>query len=572
MRQLLVIINISILANFSSGQSYNNDILYLPDRFPEVNVMVYNDPCNGYIFAAPMGEWGPYSGTDPYLVIYDNHGLPVFYQEQAIRAFDFKLHSNGILSYFGGTLGYGHHGLNDKFEHIRNYYPVDVVDDSHEFLMYPDSSYFMLGIESRIVDMDTVVEGGHPGVIVDGNVVQYFDSNDSLLFNWNSWDHFSLFDGSDYMVDLTDSIKIDLVHANSIEKDSDTTILLSCRNMDEVTKINMVTGEIVWRLGGKNNMFEFQHDTCIFHMQHDVRKLVDGRISIHDNSHPIFMNKSRGLIYIVNEQAKTVELVNTYPQNYPGFKHGEIMGNTQILSDSSAFIGWGSGSPNITEYKSDGSTALVFDYSTVSYRAFKFDWHPKAITFSENPADFDTIVLNQTSLLKTMVFNNLEEEVKINYIHQYQSDFDLVTQLPITINPNDSTEIVFEITPLTEGIFEDTFTLCWDTTKNGFNQRIGGQLQIKAIALQSIGLFEKSIHGIQVYPNPFCDFLMIDLIGHSGTVKQVKIFDAFGKIVLKKSIRNQFTSNINTCLLVPGIYQIEITTDKGPFMQTLVKH
>ena len=32
-------------------------------------------------------------------------------------------------------------------------------------------------------------------------------------------------------------------------------LLISSRHMDEVTKIDRQTGEIIWRLGGKNNDF-----------------------------------------------------------------------------------------------------------------------------------------------------------------------------------------------------------------------------------------------------------------------------------------------------------------------------
>ena len=50
---------------------------------------------------------------------------------------------------------------------------------------------------------------------------------------------------------------IDYCHTNAIEQDNDGNILISSRNMDEITKINRITGQIIWRLGGKNNQFEF---------------------------------------------------------------------------------------------------------------------------------------------------------------------------------------------------------------------------------------------------------------------------------------------------------------------------
>ena len=44
----------------------------------------------------------------------------------------------------------------------------------------------------------------------------------------------------------------------------DGNLLLSCRHLDEVIKINKNTGNIMWRLGGeasKNNEFTFLNDT-----------------------------------------------------------------------------------------------------------------------------------------------------------------------------------------------------------------------------------------------------------------------------------------------------------------------
>ena len=36
--------------------------------------------------------------------------------------------------------------------------------------------------------------------------------------------------------------------------------LVSCRNLDEITKIHRTTGEIIWRWGGSQNDFIFTND------------------------------------------------------------------------------------------------------------------------------------------------------------------------------------------------------------------------------------------------------------------------------------------------------------------------
>ncbi len=45
--------------------------------------------------------------------------------------------------------------------------------------------------------------------------------------------------------------------------------------MDEITKIDRNTGDIIWRFGpqAKNNMFTFLNDTVGFSYPHDIQQL-----------------------------------------------------------------------------------------------------------------------------------------------------------------------------------------------------------------------------------------------------------------------------------------------------------
>ena len=79
---------------------------------------------------------------------------------------------------------------------------------------------------------------------------------------------------------------IDYAHINSIHVDSDTTLVISSRHLDEITKINRISGEIIWRFGGLNNQFLFINDTAThgslltpFCHQHDARILENGNLT-----------------------------------------------------------------------------------------------------------------------------------------------------------------------------------------------------------------------------------------------------------------------------------------------------
>jgi hypothetical protein len=88
--------------------------------------------------------------------------------------------------------------------------------------------------------------------------VQELDANRDVVFEWRSWDHFQITDAT-VNTDLTDK-KVDYVHGNTVERDFDGNIMISCRNMCEITKINHETGDIIWRMNGENNQFTFVND------------------------------------------------------------------------------------------------------------------------------------------------------------------------------------------------------------------------------------------------------------------------------------------------------------------------
>ena len=130
-----------------------------------------------------------------------------------------------------------------------------------------------------------------------------------MIFQWRSWDHFKITDATED-IDLT-AHTIDYVHGNSIEVDYDSHILLSSRHMDEITKINRQTGEIIWRFGGiksRNNQFLFINDLRTFSHQHDIRRLPNGNITLFNNGNLLVPRYSSSLEYYLDEQNKTCHI------------------------------------------------------------------------------------------------------------------------------------------------------------------------------------------------------------------------------------------------------------------------
>jgi len=251
------------------------------------------------------------------------------------------------------------------------------VADLHDFLLLPNGNALLMAYDAQSIDMSKIVQGGKPGALVTGLIIQELDASKNVIFEWRSWDHFSIFDSTS---DLT-ADKVDLVHGNALAVANDGNLLLSSRNQSEITKINLHTGKVMWRLGGKAGMFQLV-DGEPFAFQHDVRQLPNGDITVFDNQgSPDNPAPSHGLIYRVDPVSKTARKIWSYTHDPEVF--ATFMGNTQVLPDGNVFLSWGSPSTkgpyayvSMTEVSPQGQTLfeMSFDKPYVSYRAFRFPW------------------------------------------------------------------------------------------------------------------------------------------------------------------------------------------------------
>jgi len=344
----------------------------LPSDFPWIDVAVSGNPSPGYLFLAGFKQSDLALRSVPhYLVILGNDGIPVFFRKTpGPGALDFKVQSDGRLSYFqyGKDLYYL---MDNTYTVCDSLWTRGYQTDIHDLQMLPNGNALIMGCDYQTVDMSKIVEGGDPSATVKGLIVQEIDVDKNVVFEWRSWDHFDILDavGVNFAVN-----RIDYVHANSIELDGDGNILVSCRHMDEITKIDRDTGDIIWRMGGKNNEFTLVGDDEWFSHQHSARRIPGGTLTVFDNGNLADPRESRALEYEVDETAMTATRVWQY-RNDPAI-HGSAMGNVQRLPNGNTLIGWGSTNPNVTEVHPDGTKALemTFETDTFTYRAFRYDW------------------------------------------------------------------------------------------------------------------------------------------------------------------------------------------------------
>ncbi len=172
-----------------------------------------------------------------------------------------------------------------------------------------------------------------------GLIIQELDPSKNVIFEWRSWDHFKVTDTTSLLTDP----QIDLVHGNALAVANDGNLLLSSRNQSEVTKINLQTGEVMWRFGGKANQFKIIGGEP-FAFQHDVRQLANGDITVFDN-HGSQQNPaaSHAIEYKLDEVNKTATVVWSFTHNPPVF--GSFMGDNQRLPNGNTFVAWGAAVP-----------------------------------------------------------------------------------------------------------------------------------------------------------------------------------------------------------------------------------
>ncbi len=380
----------------------------LPSTYPQIVVEQFGPTAPGKLFVANFS----YPGIcDAYMSILPNSPNPFFYRYSPNNIYDFKVQkSNGKITYCD-FVKHKFYMLDTNYVIIDSFYTGNgYTTDEHDLQILDNGHYLILAYDPQIVNMSEIYPGGDTAALVIGLIVQELDNNKNVVFQWRSWDYFSILDASN--ISFTAS-EIDYVHGNAVEKDIDGNLMISSRNMDEITKINRQNGNIIWRLGGKKNQFTFINDTLGFNRQHDIRRVHNGNITLYDNGN--FHNPpfSRAVEYQINETAKTVTLVWEY-RNNPRI-YAFAMGNVQRLPNGNTIIGWGYTNNALSEVTPQGTKVMhvKFPLFVQTYRAYRFPWKEEIPTILPNPS------------------NNLPE--RYNLYQNYPNPFNPITNISFDV-------------------------------------------------------------------------------------------------------------------------------------------
>ena len=342
----------------------------------------------GHVFVSPKlgrGQHGP--------LIVDDLGRPVWFRND-LYALNFRVQTykgEPVLTWWEGKAkprpSVGEYVILDgSYREIRRVQAGNgFKGNQHDFLITPQGTALLTVY--NLVDWDLSYLGGPvAGKVIEGIAQEVDIETGEVLLEWHSLDHVGV---EESYIERYYSDQLDYFHINSIDVDHDENLLISARNTCATYKIERATGEVLWRLGGKESDFEMGEGTETAY-QHDARRQEDGTITIFDNgAGPQVHPQSRGIVVDLDEDDMKATLVRSY--THPDKLVSTSQGNMQVLPNGNVFIGWGS-EPFASEFSHDGE--LLFDAGIPPgndcYRSFRFPW-------KGNPAEAPAVAVERRS-------------------------------------------------------------------------------------------------------------------------------------------------------------------------------
>ena len=359
------------------AQTFNRPVpssIY-PYEFNSVDTNFY-----GYYFTSPF-SFGreindpEYKFSTP--MILDEKGyVMVYFPTKNNRNMDFKYFPDhqlyGYISIMDNDILYTIFDANFNLINTFTNSP-DIGTDIHELLVLENGNYAICGFKNDTVDLSGhTIDGteASSNTVIKGFVIEEFDTNNNLVFQWNSNDYIDPLDAYDEYG--YDPDNYDYCHGNAIEEDDDGNFLISLRHLNAVYKIDRATGDVIWVLGGKSSDFTFPDDSG-FSGQHDIRRLPNGNITVFDNANTSESQISRSVEYYLDTTNWTANLVWEYIDPEPFF--ARAMGSHQTTTERNHLINYGLlnrpyPSVSFVDDNKNNISNIYFQDQVLSYRSY----------------------------------------------------------------------------------------------------------------------------------------------------------------------------------------------------------
>jgi hypothetical protein len=338
----------------------------------------------GYLMVAPyQGEGSP----GPMIV--DQSGKLVWFHPLPAGTFATNFgvqeyQGKPVLTWWQGRIIRIGFGEGEDVLYDSSYRPVATVRagngysaDLHEIHITPEGTAWIDIFDP--IHMDLSSAGGiRTGVISDG-IVQEIDIKTGLvMWEWHALGHIPVDESNDPKSSST--YPWDYAHINSVDPGPAGDVLLSARNTWALYDVDIHTGAIRWRLGGKRSSFKLGKGVR-FYWQHDARFQPGGLISVFDNgSNPPKEKQSRGLLLAPDLATRTVTLEQQLV-NPTRTLLSESQGNELSLPGGNWLLGYGR-LPNFTEFNAAGQVVLdgSLGREVQNFKTSLAPWHGQPAT------------------------------------------------------------------------------------------------------------------------------------------------------------------------------------------------
>lgn len=349
--------------SFTVG-SRTHHVRCLPEDFPAWTVQRNGTADVDWLIFTPQ----------PYVVIADTQGVPVWWYRTDGQTVDTKLFPDGSVVWARNEadVPFERHALDGTL--LSEVRPVGGLVDRHDIQQLPNGNYLVAADLFRDhVDLSSL-GGPADATVMDAELQEVTPAGDSV-WTWNSSDHIDLAETASWGIAASHMVVdgrdfYDIVHLNSFEQTGDG-IVLSARHLNAVYRIRRSDGGIDWKLGGttRPESLTFAGDalgSARFGGQHDARILSDGTLTLHDNG-TRRGRSPQALRYRLDTGARTATLLEQLSDSR--VPASSCCGSARRLPGGHWLMSWGMNG-TITELSTAGTPVLTLQLATgFSYRA-----------------------------------------------------------------------------------------------------------------------------------------------------------------------------------------------------------
>ena len=293
----------------------------LPESLPEFRLERRDTRFEGFLLGKRYFEQGCF-----YLL--DDSARVIWYEDfgsAAMRAFSLTP-DNNILSLQDSSeiLEFDWYSNRISGFRIEN---ADRENRYHHALVKTAGGQY-LGLNYHYIHPDLQRFGGLPYDTIRTDGLLLADAAGNVLWKWSTFKVADPFRDPELM-----NNKHDWGHANSIDFDSDGHAVLSYRDFNQVWKVNMTDGSLIWKLG-ENGDFMLGPDQH-FIKQHDAHFDPDGNLILFDNGSPE-RAITRVISFRIHEKERRVDTNWSFTLDED--LHTRRMGSAQLIDDKRLLI------------------------------------------------------------------------------------------------------------------------------------------------------------------------------------------------------------------------------------------